>query len=70
MAGVTDNEADVLFTGKIHSSNDLIGGRDVHGVVHVVTQEAWLGLGGERVASLVGEVRLHHRRRGLKTGGD
>lgn len=70
MAGVTDNEADVLFTGKFHSSNDLSAGRDVHRVVHVVTQETWLRLGGERVASLVGKVRLHHRRRGLKTGGD
>lgn len=70
MAGVTDNEADVVITGKIHSSNDLIAGRDVHGVVHVVTKEAWLRLGGERVATLVSEVRLHHRRRGVKTGGD
>lgn len=60
MAGVTDNEADIVFTGKIDSRNDLIAGRDVHGIVHIVTQAAWLGLGGERVATLVGKVRLHH----------
>jgi hypothetical protein len=70
MAGITDNESDVVITGKIDSSNDLVAGRDIHGVVHVVPEAAGLGLGGERVTTLVGKVGLHHRRRGIKTGGD
>ena len=62
MAGVTDNEADVVNPGKIDCSNDLGAGRDIHGVIHVVTEAAGLRLGGERVTTLVGKERLHHRR--------
>lgn len=70
MAGVTDNETDVVITGKIDSSNNLVAGRDIHGVVHVVTEAAGMGLGGERVTTLVGKECLHHRGGGIKTGGD
>ncbi len=41
MAGITDNESDVVITGEIDSSNDLVAGRDIHGVVqHGSSREA------------------------------
>lgn len=61
MAGITDNEADIVITGKIDSSNDLRAGRDVHSVVHVVAEAARLILGRVWVATLVGKEHLHHR---------
>lgn len=70
MAGVADNEANIIFAGKVHSSNNLITGRDINGVTDVVAERAWLGLGGERIACLVRKVCLHHRRRGVKASGD
>lgn len=70
MAGVTNNESNVVLAGKIHSLNDMVTGRDVHSVVHIVAEEAWLGLGGEWIARLVSKVRLHHRRRGFKASDD
>lgn len=62
MAGVLDHKADVVLTGKVDSSNDLIAGGDIHRVTGKVAQSAGLRLGGERITSLVGKVHLHDRR--------
>lgn len=70
MAGVPDNEANIIFASKVHGSINLVTGRDIDSVADVVAERARLGLGGERVACLVRKVSLHHRRGGVQASGN
>ena len=59
MAGVTDDETDVVLLGKVDSSNDIVGRRDIDGVVNVVAHQTRAGLGREGVTAVIGKVGLH-----------
>ncbi len=63
MAGVPDDEADVVLGCKLDGSNDISRLGNVHGVADVVAQGARLGLGSERIAALIGEEGCHNRGR-------
>lgn len=61
MASITNNKADVVITSKVHSSDDLVARRDIHGIVHIVTELAGSGLRSKGITCLIGKICLHHR---------
>lgn len=68
MTRVSDEEADVVVTGEVDGLDDVLGGGDLDGILDVVADEAGEGAVREGVAGLVGEVALHHGRRGGEAG--
>lgn len=60
MAGVANHEPDIVLLGEVDSGNDVGRAGDIDRIANVVTKHAWLALICERVAALIGEIRLHH----------
>ena len=63
MTSVADHEADVVGLGEHEGSLDILLAGDIDRICCIVTQQARLSSGGERITTLVGEVRVHHRGR-------
>lgn len=63
MAGVADDEADVVIVGKVDGGGHIGSRPDIDGVPHVVAQGAGLVLRSEGVAALVGKEWGHDRSR-------
>ncbi len=63
MAGVANDNADVVLGGEGQGRGDISRRGHIHRIADIVTQEAGLALGSEGVAALVGEECLHNRGR-------
>lgn len=59
MTGILNDQSDIVLTGKLNSGNQIIGPGNNNRVAGVVTQFAWLGCWGVRVACLVLKVGAH-----------
>lgn len=62
MPRIAHDNAQVVCLGESQSGDNIGMAPHAYGVADIVTQGAGLGSVGKRVAALVGEIRLHHRR--------
>ena len=63
VAGVPDDEADIVTPGKLYSGLNVGNRRRVYRVCDLVSEGAWRLRAEEWVAAIVGELVGHRRRR-------
>lgn len=61
MTGIADDETDIVSLGKLDGGDNVVAGRDIHCVAHIVAQQTGPAPRGERITALVGKVILHNR---------
>lgn len=66
MAGVANDEPNILFLRKCNRSLDVLGPCDVHGISDIVAEFAGSGLRLKGVAALIGKEGGHDRRGRVK----
>lgn len=67
MAGVADDEANVVLAGKLQCLSDMYGRRDIDCISNEVAKGAWFGDGVVWIACPIREERGHERGRGIIT---
>jgi hypothetical protein len=68
MAGITDNETNIVLCRKLQCLGHMVRRGDIHCVTDKVSQSAWLGNGMVWIACSICEERGHERRGGLVAG--
>jgi hypothetical protein len=59
MTSATHDRADVLLLAELEGRSNMLRFSNVNGVHNIVAQLAGSVFLGERIAALIGEVRLH-----------
>lgn len=62
MAGITDDEANVVLVGELQCLGDMYGRRNIDCISNEVAKGAWLGDGVVGIACSIGEEGGHERR--------